>query len=401
MVRELEVAVAHVRHDLARILEEQAAAQHRHLEQEVLEHIVADVRHPEQVQQHIGDLAVEAEHPHEILHRLPVVALQHRQHQRGRSPAGLARHHHVRVAVDGREGQLVVLHRVHLAAQHLRGEIVAAGHRQHRVMEALAHLVRQLQAVPAGAHHHRARLEAGIRGLHDEQLTLTLDALRPLVVLHLDLRALDALCLAHEGSRQGLEIDRGVLVLRPQRDQRLGAQVAIAVGDRRLDARYVLGLQQLQARIVRGQDLETLPQALHLAGAYAKHHFRIFENQMIDIGLRRGVAFHHTRRTLHLQRLLQAVVGLDIAAVQGLAVVAVQGVDPGRRCVFLEQADMPDAAVTGRQIQQCGPGYASPDDQQVKRLAHRLLSSRAGRPQGAPATDSTVLQNGSPVPLYL
>jgi hypothetical protein len=50
-----------------------------------------------------------------------------------------------------------------------------------------------------------------------------------------------------------------------------------------------------------------------------------------------GVVDHHRRRALHRQRLVQRVVGLDVAAVDGLAVVVGVGVDLRRAVVFLQQ----------------------------------------------------------------
>ena len=58
--------------------------------------------------------------------------------------------------MDGRKGQFVVLHGVHLAAQQVGGEVETAGHRQAGILQAIAQLLGHQEAVGAGADHHMA-----------------------------------------------------------------------------------------------------------------------------------------------------------------------------------------------------------------------------------------------------
>ena len=61
--------------------------------------------------------------------------------------------------MDGGEGQFVVLDRVDLALEQVRGEVKAARHRQAGVLEPKAHLLGHQQAVGTRIHHHMAGKE--------------------------------------------------------------------------------------------------------------------------------------------------------------------------------------------------------------------------------------------------
>ena len=130
--------------------------------------MVSDVTDLEQTGEQVPSLAIETELAHEVFHRLPFLAFEYRQCQRLRSPACLHRDHCARTAGDRCDRQPVIPNPVGLAVERLRRETVGADHRQHREMVSIAEVVRQLEAMAAGANHDRVRLVAGLVRFADE-----------------------------------------------------------------------------------------------------------------------------------------------------------------------------------------------------------------------------------------
>ncbi len=284
--------------------------------------------------------------------------------------------------MDRRERQFVVLHRVDLAVENLRREIIAARHRQAGIVQTETEVVRQFETVAAGAHHQRACLVTGLVGFHQEAAVLDPDMRNVLVVTHIDTLAGDGLRLAHEGTRQGLEVDRGVFIGRSQRDDLLAADSAVATGDhRRLDFCDVFLFQQAQFRVVMPEHLETLAQQAALAFAHGQHHFRVLVDQVVLVRLAQAVIGQHARGALHLERFFQRVIGLDVAAVQGLAVVAGQRVDARRRGVFLDHGDTPDIGEPRHFVEQRGAGNAGTDNHQFVLPGTHQRTTRGGTRQ--------------------
>ena len=125
-----EIVQAHVGHDLAGIGQEQPAPEPRHLEEQVLDDVIADVSHLEELPEHGQHGPIEAKNLQKLPEGGGFVALEQRQQQGGRAEAGLAGGAHIRVAMDGRKRQFVVLHRVDLALEQVGGEVKTARHRQ-------------------------------------------------------------------------------------------------------------------------------------------------------------------------------------------------------------------------------------------------------------------------------
>ena len=344
-------------HDLASILQEQPPPQPGNLEQQIAQDVAADVGHPEQLPEHRQHGAIEAQHLQELPEGGGHVALQPRQQQGGGTEAGLARGPDVRIAVQGGEGQPVVLHRVHLAPQQIRGEVEAAGHRQTRILQTEAHRLSHQQAVGPGIHHHLARpqplerflsgpVRARARGtqLHHETVAVGQDpphrGAQAQIQPPLRSRQLSA-GPGQEGFREGLVVDSGGGVADADRHDLLGPglttdlrHLGFPLGDRGR-------VEQLHRREMGGELLIAAAQEGTFLRPHSQHHLRGAEHAQVALGRLQqfGVATDHLGGALHLQRLLKGVVGLDVTAMDRLAVVGGLGVHLRQLPVALHQGE--------------------------------------------------------------
>ena len=336
--------------DLAGIGEEEPAAQPGNLEQEIAEDVVADIGHAEELPQHGQNGPIQPQHPQELPEGSGPIALQQRQQQGRGAEAGLARGTHIGIAMDGGEGEFVVLHGVDLAVEQVGGEVEAARHRQAGILQAITKALGQQQAVGTSGHHHMAGPQftgghrtAGPRSQpNPETIPFRLDRLHhraePQIKLTGGTGEL-APGLGHKGFGQGFVIHRRWGVADADRHNRLGAELAVYQGHPRLPFGDRLGLQQFHGRKMGRKLLETAAQQGALSLPHRQHHLRRAEHAAIAHGRveELAVAADHRGGALHAEGLLQGVVGLDIAAVDGLTVAAGPRIHLGQPAVALDQ----------------------------------------------------------------
>ena len=144
-------------------------------------------------------------------------------------------------------------------------------------------------------------------------------------------------------------------------------QAAVYQGYIRLEVGDVGPFQQLHARIGVFEGLVALADVVALTGADAEHHLRHAMHDLVALARRQfgGVIDHHRRRALDLQRFVQRVIGLDVAAVDGLAVVVGVGVHLRRAVVFLDQQQTFEVRVASQFVKQCGAADTAADDNAV------------------------------------
>ncbi len=141
--------------------------------------------------------------------------------------------------MDRRKRQHIILNGIDLAIQRLRREIETAGHRQAGIVQAVAHLLCKQQTVPAGRHDYKLRFNQTFVGKDSVVIGIFLDPpdldAEPDINLFVGLQTR----LIDKRLGQRLKIDRGIFILHPHTDHRLGT----ALHYRRLQPLYVIGLK--------------------------------------------------------------------------------------------------------------------------------------------------------------
>ena len=185
--------------------------------------------------------------------------------------------------MDGGEGQFVVLDRIDLPLEQIRGEVKAARHRQAGVLEPKSHLLGHQQAVGACIHHHMAgkELAAGSasRGGHHHLVTVPVRGDGADLGAHLDRQLAPGAghrgpSLGHKRFRQSLVINGGVSASNPNGHQFIGTQAAIGQGHLGLPFGNRLLLEELHRRKMGGKLLKSLAQKLAFLLPNPEDHLR-------------------------------------------------------------------------------------------------------------------------------
>ena len=129
-------------------------------------------------------------------------------------------------------------------------------------------------------------------------------------------------------------------------------------------------LQQFHGWEVGGEAFKALPQYSAFFFPHRQHHLGGAKHTALAAGRIQqfGVMHDHLGGALHPQRLLERVVGLDVAAVDRLAVVGGLGVHQGQLVIALHQGDAAQIGIAGQLEQQGGAANPTAHHQHVQQL---------------------------------